>query len=162
MNLASLPLKGSLTHFKREERQIVTLLHEDSLTKSYSLTSSFPKVLLPPGRLQSKSHRPAGERHMQTGTLFFWIFLFLFFFFYHILNFNGKAEVWLNHTGAGYLTFKQAGRDLLEINRWCCSLVRFTTVITSHSTIRLYSHVNLVKKGSKARYKKISFFTVWS
>lgn len=57
MNFATPLLKGSLTHFKREERQIVTLIHEGSLTKSYSVTFSFPNVLLPQGTPQSKRNK---------------------------------------------------------------------------------------------------------
>lgn len=63
LNLTTLPLEGLLTHFKRKERQIVTLLHEGSLSKNDALTSSFPKVRLPQRRLQSKRHMPKEKKN---------------------------------------------------------------------------------------------------
>lgn len=62
MNLATLPLKGSLTHFKREERQIVTLLHESSLTKKLLTNIFIPQSPVTPRKTPIKEEQASGKK----------------------------------------------------------------------------------------------------
>ena len=63
--------------------------------------------------------------------------------------------------GASHLIYKPTGRAPLEINRLSCSLVRFTTVITSHfQPLDFTAMLTWLRPEGNRIVKEISFFTV--
>lgn len=107
MNFATPLLKGSLTHFKREERQIVTLIHEGSLTKSYSVTFSFPNGLLPQGTPQSKRNKSM-EKSKQEGVNLGYLFISLFSCFCDFYHLYFKVLNWSRQKPATWIRNQQA------------------------------------------------------